>query len=127
MEFLRVTFVSLVVQALIVNPVSVSGWWITGYDHGYNDHGCKESGKYEDNTRRYIQNEMSSIMDEVKTKRETIVITKHGRPVAKLVPVDTRVDEIFGFFSGKGSDHRRRRFPGVVPGRVGQASMSNLR
>jgi prevent-host-death family protein len=44
-----------------------------------------------------------SIMDEVKTKRETIVITKHGQPVAKLVPVDTRVDEIFGFFSGKGS------------------------
>jgi hypothetical protein len=23
--------------------------------------------------------------------------------VAKLVPIDTRVDEIFGFFSGKGS------------------------
>jgi prevent-host-death family protein len=44
-----------------------------------------------------------SIMDEVKAKRETVVITKHGRPVAKLVPVDTSVDEIFGFFSGKGS------------------------
>ena len=44
-----------------------------------------------------------SIMDEVKAKRETIVITKHGEPVAKLVPVDTRVDEIFGFFEGKGS------------------------
>ncbi len=42
-------------------------------------------------------------MDEVKAKRETVVITKHGRPVAKLVPLDTRVDEIFGFFSGKGS------------------------
>ncbi len=44
-----------------------------------------------------------SIMDEVKAKRETVVITKHGRPVAKLVPVDTSVDEIFGFFSGRGS------------------------
>ena len=44
-----------------------------------------------------------SIMDEVKAKRQTIVITKHGRPVAKLVPVDTDVDEIFGFFQGKGT------------------------
>jgi prevent-host-death family protein len=43
-----------------------------------------------------------SIMDEVKTKRETIVITKRGQPVAKLVPVDTSADEIFGFFSGRG-------------------------
>lgn len=44
-----------------------------------------------------------AIMDEVKAKRETVVITKHGRPVAKLVPVDTATDEIFGFFCGKGS------------------------
>lgn len=43
-----------------------------------------------------------AIMDEVKTKRETVVITKHGRPVAKLVPVNTEVDNIFGFFRGKG-------------------------
>jgi prevent-host-death family protein len=44
-----------------------------------------------------------AVMDEVKAKRETVVITKHGRPVAKLVPVDTTADEIFGFFSGRGS------------------------
>jgi prevent-host-death family protein len=44
-----------------------------------------------------------AIMDEAKAKWETVVITKHGEPVVKLVPVDTRVDEIFGFFSGKGS------------------------
>ena len=28
-----------------------------------------------------------AIMDEVKAKRETVVITKHGEPVAKLVPI----------------------------------------
>jgi prevent-host-death family protein len=44
-----------------------------------------------------------SLMDEVKAKREPILITKHGRPVAKLVPVNTSTDEIFGFFSGRGS------------------------
>lgn len=46
-----------------------------------------------------------SIMDEVRAKREPVVITKHGQPVAKLVPVDanTGTDEIFGFFSGRGS------------------------
>jgi prevent-host-death family protein len=44
-----------------------------------------------------------AIMDEVKAKRETIVITKHGKPVAKLVPVNTDTDGIFGFFRGRGS------------------------
>jgi prevent-host-death family protein len=44
-----------------------------------------------------------AIMDEVRDKRETVVITKHGQPVAKLVPVNTGQDEIFGFYSGRGS------------------------
>ena len=43
-----------------------------------------------------------AVMDEVKAKRETVVITKHGQPVAKLVPLNTGVDDIFGFFKGKG-------------------------
>jgi prevent-host-death family protein len=30
-----------------------------------------------------------AIMDEVQAKRETVVITKHGKPAAKLVPVAT--------------------------------------
>jgi antitoxin (DNA-binding transcriptional repressor) of toxin-antitoxin stability system len=41
-------------------------------------------------------------MDEVKAKRETVVVTKHGRPVAMLVPVNTERDEIYGFLHGKG-------------------------
>lgn len=43
-----------------------------------------------------------AVMDEVQAKRETVVITKHGKPVAKLVPVDSQVDDIFGFLHGKG-------------------------
>jgi antitoxin (DNA-binding transcriptional repressor) of toxin-antitoxin stability system len=42
-------------------------------------------------------------MDEVKAKREPVAITKHGRPVAKLVPVNTEVDGILGFFNGRGT------------------------
>lgn len=42
-----------------------------------------------------------SVMDEVQAKREPVVITKRGKPVAKLVPVDTDPDDIFGYMSGK--------------------------
>jgi len=42
------------------------------------------------------------IMDEVKARRQPILITKHGKPVAKLVPADSKGDEIFGFLKGKG-------------------------
>ena len=44
-----------------------------------------------------------SIMEEVKAKRETVIVTKHGQPVAMLVPVNADVDEIYGFLNGKGS------------------------
>jgi prevent-host-death family protein len=43
-----------------------------------------------------------ALMDEVQKKRQAVVITKRGKPVAKLVPVETEGDEIFGFFQGKG-------------------------
>lgn len=44
-----------------------------------------------------------ALMDEVQAKHETIVITKHGKPVAKLVPVNTETDGIYNFLGGKGS------------------------
>jgi prevent-host-death family protein len=40
-------------------------------------------------------------MDEVQAKREAVVITKHGRPVAKLVPVGRDTDEIYNLLRGK--------------------------
>lgn len=42
-----------------------------------------------------------AVMDEVQSKRATVVITKRGKPVAKLVPVEVEKDEIFGFLRGK--------------------------
>jgi prevent-host-death family protein len=45
-----------------------------------------------------------AVMDEVQAKREVVVLTKHGKPVAKLVPIefDAGTDSIFGFMKGKG-------------------------
>ena len=37
-----------------------------------------------------------AIMDEVKAKREPVLITKHGKPVAMLTPVEESDDPIFG-------------------------------
>lgn len=42
-----------------------------------------------------------AIMDEVQAKRETVVITKRGKPIAKLSPVEKETDDIFGFMKGK--------------------------
>jgi len=42
-----------------------------------------------------------AIMDEVKAKREPVLITKHGKPVAVLSPIEEKDDPIFGFYKGK--------------------------
>jgi prevent-host-death family protein len=40
------------------------------------------------------------IMDDVQATRETIVITKKGRPVAKLVPVEVPSEDFLGRLTG---------------------------
>ena len=42
-----------------------------------------------------------AVMDEVQAKRESVVITKHGKPVEKLVPADQNADDIYNFLAGK--------------------------
>jgi prevent-host-death family protein len=42
-----------------------------------------------------------AIMDEVQSKRQAVLITKRGKPVAKIVPVEQEKDDIFGFLKGK--------------------------
>ncbi|MFZ0286748.1 MAG: type II toxin-antitoxin system prevent-host-death family antitoxin [Terriglobales bacterium] len=44
-----------------------------------------------------------ALMDEVQARRETVVITKYGKPVAKLVPVGQEKDDIYNFMKGKGA------------------------
>lgn len=44
-----------------------------------------------------------AVMDEVQAKREPVVITKNGKPVAKLVPVELpdERDPLDAFYFGK--------------------------
>jgi antitoxin (DNA-binding transcriptional repressor) of toxin-antitoxin stability system len=42
------------------------------------------------------------VIDEVQAKRESVLITKHGKPMAKLVPADKNIDDIYDFLGGKG-------------------------
>ena len=42
-----------------------------------------------------------ALMDRVQKTGEPVVITKHGKPVAKLVPASSGADEIFGYMAGR--------------------------
>jgi prevent-host-death family protein len=41
------------------------------------------------------------VMEDVRTKRTTVLITKRGKPLAKLVPPDEDPPDIFGRLAGK--------------------------
>jgi len=40
------------------------------------------------------------LMDEVARQRRPIIITKRGKPVAKLVPVEEEPIDLFGYMAG---------------------------
>jgi prevent-host-death family protein len=43
-----------------------------------------------------------ALLDEVESKREPVVVTKKGRPVARIMPMPLESrDPIFGFYRGK--------------------------
>lgn len=42
-----------------------------------------------------------ALMDEVQQTGEPVLITKRGKPVAKLVPAPSSPDDIFGYMAGK--------------------------
>jgi len=42
-----------------------------------------------------------SVIDDVHDKHEEVIITKHGKPMAKLVPLEENQDSIFGFMRGR--------------------------
>jgi prevent-host-death family protein len=42
-----------------------------------------------------------SVMDDVNATGEPVLITKRGTPVAKVVPVASRKQDLFGFMAGE--------------------------
>lgn len=42
-----------------------------------------------------------AIMDQVHESGEPVLITKHGKPIAKLVPAQKKGEDIFGFMIGR--------------------------
>jgi prevent-host-death family protein len=42
-----------------------------------------------------------AIMDQVSRSGEPVVVTKHGKPVVKLIPAEKQVDDIFGYMTGR--------------------------
>jgi prevent-host-death family protein len=42
-----------------------------------------------------------TIMKEVQATREPVVITKRGKPVVKVMPVEAQTENLLGFMKGK--------------------------
>ena len=42
-----------------------------------------------------------AVMDQVLDGGEPVLITKHGKPVVKLVPAEKQADDLFGYMAGK--------------------------
>ena len=59
------------------------------------------------------------VMEEVKKYRTSVVITKKGRPVAKLVPADAPATDIFGCMAGSARIVGDIEAPVVPPGTWG--------
>jgi prevent-host-death family protein len=41
-----------------------------------------------------------AVMDQVAGSRRPVVITKHGKPVVQIIPMESDENEIFGFIAG---------------------------
>lgn len=61
------------------------------------------------------------VMDEVRARRQPVVITKKGVPVAKLVPADAASTDVFGCMAGTAEILGDIEAP-VVPARVWKAA-----
>jgi prevent-host-death family protein len=43
-----------------------------------------------------------AVMEQVADSGRPVVVTKHGKPVVQIIPVESDENDIFGFMAGKG-------------------------
>jgi prevent-host-death family protein len=48
-----------------------------------------------------FKNQCLALMDQVQQSGEPLLITKHGKPVAKLVPAESPAEDIFGYMAAR--------------------------
>jgi prevent-host-death family protein len=48
-----------------------------------------------------FQSQCYSTVKHVHTTGETVIITKHGKPLAKIVPIESSPADIFAFMAGE--------------------------
>ncbi len=51
-------------------------------------------------TDKQFETKCLRLIDQVALSRMSIVITKRGKPVAKLVPTDSKLIDLFGYMAG---------------------------
>jgi antitoxin (DNA-binding transcriptional repressor) of toxin-antitoxin stability system len=54
-------------------------------------------------TASFFKKHCFTVMDQVQVKREAVVITKRGKPVAELEPAGMDHSNIYNFMAGKGA------------------------
>jgi prevent-host-death family protein len=69
--------------------------WSCRYDHVCYNLSMRKIGAAE------FKAHCLTLMEDVRSTREPLIITKRGKPVAKLVPVDNKKDNWIGRLNGK--------------------------
>jgi prevent-host-death family protein len=73
--------------------------WSYGYDYGHDI--IREESEMKKIPAGQFKAKCLSIMDRVQRTGESVLITKRGKPVARLLPAETEPEDVFGYMAGK--------------------------
>jgi prevent-host-death family protein len=80
---------------LKLNSTLESSSWSYYNDHSHGEHTMKQMRASAFKAR------CLKIMNEIQATGEPVIVTKHGKPVVKVIPIKPENDDIFGFMAGK--------------------------